>query len=118
MDDHELKNYIGGQWVTPEHDGLLDVEQPSTGEVIARVPLSTAAETDRAVAAAKAAFPEWSATPVARRCGLLWELANLMRQNTEDLARLITRENGKSLPDSRAEVKRALENIGYLKRSE
>jgi malonate-semialdehyde dehydrogenase (acetylating)/methylmalonate-semialdehyde dehydrogenase len=110
MNDQELNNYIGGQWVIPEHDGLLDVEQPSTGEVIARVPLSVAAETDRAVAAAKAAFPEWSATPVARRCELLWELANQIRQEAEDLARLITRENGKSLPDSRAEVKRALEN--------
>ncbi len=110
MDDHQLKNYIGGQWVIAEHDGMLDVEQPSTAEVIARVPLSTAAETDRAVAAAKAAFPEWSATPVARRCELLWDLANQIRRDAEDLSRLITRENGKSLPDSRAEVKRALEN--------
>ena len=110
MSIEELKNYIGGRWVTPEHDGLLDVEQPTTAEVIARVPLSKPAETDRAVAAAKAAFPGWSATPVGRRCELLWELANLIRANVEDLARLITRENGKSLADSRAEVKRALEN--------
>jgi malonate-semialdehyde dehydrogenase (acetylating)/methylmalonate-semialdehyde dehydrogenase len=106
----QLKNYVGGQWVAPEHHGLLDVEQPSTGDPIARVPLSTAAEMDRAVAAAEAAFPAWRATPVARRCELLWELANQIRANAEDLARLITRENGKSLPDSRAEVKRALEN--------
>ncbi len=106
----ELKNYVGGRWVAPEHHGLLDVQQPSTAEVIARVPLSTAAETERAIAAAKQAFPAWSATPVARRCELLWLLANRIRENAEDLARLVTRENGKSLPDSRAEVKRALEN--------
>ncbi len=106
----DLQNYVGGRWITPEHDGLLNVEQPGNGEVIARVPLSQPTEVDRAVAAARAAFPEWSATPVARRCGLLWELANRIRAETEDLARLITRENGKSLPDSRAEVKRALEN--------
>jgi len=110
MEVIELKNYVAGQWVTPEHHGLLDIEQPSTAEVIARVPLSKKAETDRAVAAAKAAYQGWSATPVARRCEFLWELANQIRANTEDLARLITRENGKSLPDSRAEVKRALEN--------
>jgi malonate-semialdehyde dehydrogenase (acetylating)/methylmalonate-semialdehyde dehydrogenase len=110
MSVEELKNYVGGQWIEPEHHGLLDVEQPSNAELIARVPLSTAAETDRAVAAAKAAFPGWSETPVGRRCELLWELANQIRASAEDLARLITRENGKSLPDSRAEVKRALEN--------
>ncbi len=110
MEINELKNHVGGQWIKPERFGLLDVQQPSTAEVIARVPLSAAAEVDRAVAAAKAAFPGWSATPVARRCELLWALANQIRENAEDLARLITRENGKSLPDSRAEVKRALEN--------
>ena len=110
MEIDELRNYVGGAWITPEHHGLLDVRQPTTGEVIARVPLSTAAETDRAVAAAKAAYPAWSATPVARRCELLGELANLLRQNAEDLARMVTCENGKSLPDSRAEVKRAVEN--------
>jgi len=106
----ELKNYAGGQWVAPEHHGLLDVRQPSTGDLIARVPLSTAAEVQRAIARAKAAFADWSATPVARRCEFLWQLANRLRDHAEELARLVTRENGKSLPDARAEVKRALEN--------
>lgn len=106
----ELQNYVGGQWVAPERHGLLDVEQPSTGDVIARVPLSVAAEMDRAVTAAKSAFPAWSATPVARRCELLWQLANCLRQSAEDFARLIAQENGKSLTDARAEVKRAMEN--------
>jgi len=110
MEISGLKNYVGGAWITPERHGLLDVEQPSTGEVIARVPLSTASETDRAIAAAEGAYPAWSATPVARRCELLRELANQLRKNAEDLARLVTRENGKSLPDSKAEVKRAVEN--------
>jgi malonate-semialdehyde dehydrogenase (acetylating)/methylmalonate-semialdehyde dehydrogenase len=106
----ELRNYVGGKWIAPEHYGLLDVEQPSTADVIARVPLSAAAEVERAAAEAKAAFGPWSATPVARRCELLWQLANRIRENAEDLARLVTRENGKSLADARAEVKRALEN--------
>ena len=110
MNVEELQNYVGGRWIAPERHEWLAVEQPSTADVIARVPLSLAAEMDRAIAAAKAAYPGWSATPVARRCELLWQLANRIREHSEDLARLITRENGKSLPDARAEVKRALEN--------
>ena len=65
----QIQNYVAGQWIDPESHGLLDVENPSTGEPIAQVPLSTSAEVDRAVAAARSAFPDWSATPVARRCG-------------------------------------------------
>ncbi|MHC4400226.1 MAG: CoA-acylating methylmalonate-semialdehyde dehydrogenase [Planctomycetota bacterium] len=105
-----LKNYVGGKWIEPEHRGLLGVENPATGDMLAEVPLSAGSETDRAVAAAKAAFPAWSQTPVARRCDLLFKLAEGMRREFEGLARLVTQENGKSLPDSRAEVKRALEN--------
>ncbi len=105
-----LKSYIDGRWIDPESHGSLDVENPSTHAVIAKVPLSTATETDRAIAAARAAFPGWRATPVARRCEFLFQLANLLRANSDELTRLITEENGKSLPDSRAEVKRALEN--------
>ncbi|GAG45434.1 unnamed protein product, partial [marine sediment metagenome] len=107
MPIRELKNYVGGQWIEPENHGSLDVENPNTGKLIARVPLSTAGETDRAIAAGAAAFPGWSATPVARRCELLFRLAELIRRNEEELTRLITEENGKSLPDARAEVKRA-----------
>ena len=105
-----LRNYVDGDWVEPQNQGLLDVENPTTGEIISRVPLSVAAETDRAVAAARAAFPAWAATPVSRRCELLWKLAGRLREEVDDLTRLVTLENGKSLPDSRAEVKRALEN--------
>jgi malonate-semialdehyde dehydrogenase (acetylating)/methylmalonate-semialdehyde dehydrogenase len=105
-----LNNYVGGDWIEPDRHEWLDVENPALGERIARVPLSTAAEVDRAVAAAVEAFPAWSGMPVSRRCDLLFKLVELLRQNEEELTRLITLENGKSLPDSRAEVKRALEN--------
>jgi len=105
-----LKNYVGGKWISPENYGLLDVEQPSTADVIGQVPLSTAEETDRAITAAREAFHEWSAVPVSRRCELLWQLTNRIRDNSQELARLISRENGKSLPDAAAEVKRSLEN--------
>ena len=110
MPVEQLKNHVSGQWLDPENHAVLDVENPSTGQIIARVPLSVPGEIDRAVAAAREAFPAWSATPVARRCERLFKLAELIRTHSDDLTRLVTEENGKSLPDARAEVKRALEN--------
>ena len=75
MTDQPLKNYIDGQFVAPETQGSLDVENPTTAESIAEVPLSAVSEIDRAVAAAAAAFPTWSTTPVARRCEFLFKLS-------------------------------------------
>jgi len=110
MSTATLRNYIGGQWIEADSPGHLDVENPATGRSVAQVPLSAPAETDRAVAAADAAFSEWSATPPARRCEFLFLLVERLRAEAEELARLVSEENGKSLPDSRAEVKRAIEN--------
>lgn len=105
-----LKNYVNGEWVEPENSGYIDVENPSTGEMIAACPLSTTAETHRAIEAAAAAFGKWSSTPVSQRCRPLFKLAELIRQNEEKIARSIVEEMGKSLADAEAEVKRALEN--------
>ncbi len=110
MESVSVRNFVGGQWHEPAHAGQVCVENPSTGEVIAHTPLSTAAEADRAVEAAVAAFPPWSAMPATRRAQPLFALAALLRQNEERLSRTITWEMGKSLPDARAEVKRAIEN--------
>ena len=106
-----VKNYIGGEWVEAESTGDIDVFNPSTGELIAKCPRSTKAETDRAIAAAAASYTTWSQTPVMRRVQPLYKLAELLRKNEEQLVRTLTRENGKSLTDARAEMKRALENI-------
>jgi len=106
-----LRNYVNGEWIDPAGRDGLDVENPSTGGTIARVPLSRAADLDAAVAAARAAFPAWSTTPVDKRVAPLFRLAALIRDNRETLARQITEENGKSLPDARAEVDRTLENV-------
>ncbi len=107
--DH-LKNYVNGQWVEPDSTGYLDVTNPSTGQIIAQVPLSTASATDEAVGAAAMAFDSWSQTPVSQRCEHLFTLTNLLRENFETLSRCITEEMGKSLPDARAEMKRTVEN--------
>ena len=106
-----VENYINGHWAEAESNGFLDVENPATGELLAKVPLSTIAEGNRAVAAARAAFPKWSHTPVTRRAEYMYALLGLLRSHEEQLSHLLTREMGKSLPDSRAEIKRVLQNI-------
>ncbi len=110
MTPETLQNYIHGQWIEAERSGTLPIENPATGSILGQVPLSTAAETRRAVEAASGAFPAWSRTPAAKRVQPLFALLELMRRNEEDLARSITEENGKSLSDARAEMKRAIEN--------
>lgn len=106
----KLRNYVNGRWVDAACREFLDVENPSTGAIIAQVPLSPKQDADRCVAAAAAAFPEWSSTPVSRRCVPLLDLARLLRENEYEIACTIVEEMGKSLPDARAEIKRAVEN--------
>lgn len=106
-----VNNYINGTWAEAENTGCIDVENPSTGEILARTPLSTVAETNRAIDAAADAYPGWSRTPVARRVAPLFKLSDLLRKNEEQISRTLVAEMGKSLPDARAEMKRIFENI-------
>lgn len=106
-----LKNYIGGEWVASTSSELLDVHNPATDEVIARVPLSTADEVNRAVAAAKEAFQEWRETPAVVRSRYMFRLKALMEEHFEDLARTVTTEHGKIIDEARGEVRRAIENV-------
>jgi malonate-semialdehyde dehydrogenase (acetylating) / methylmalonate-semialdehyde dehydrogenase len=106
-----IKNYINGKWVEAEREGYFEVKNPSTGQIIAKTPLSTSAETNRAIEAAYRAFPGWSGTPVSRRVQYLFDLLAFLRRNEEQICRTIVEEVGKSLADARAELKRAVENI-------
>jgi len=106
-----LKNYVGGKWIDPENLGYLDVENPATGEILAKVPLSTTEATNDAIDAAARVYPGWSNTPVARRVRYLFELNELLRTNEDKLARTLVAEMGKSIPDAIAEFKRVYENI-------
>jgi malonate-semialdehyde dehydrogenase (acetylating)/methylmalonate-semialdehyde dehydrogenase len=106
-----VKNYINGEWTDAKNAGYLDVENPTPGEILAKTPLSTAEETNRAIDAAQTAYTEWSQTPVARRVQPLYKLADLLRANEEKIATTLVQEMGKSLPDARAEMKRVFENI-------
>jgi malonate-semialdehyde dehydrogenase (acetylating) / methylmalonate-semialdehyde dehydrogenase len=107
-----LKNYIGGAWVPPSAEvGSRDIVNPATGETLATVPLSGAADVDAAVAAAREAFPGWRSTPAIERARKLFTLRERLRASSDVLARSVTAEMGKTLPDARAEVARAIEMV-------
>ena len=106
-----LRNYIDGQWVEAESRGYLEVETPSSGQVLAKIPLSTDSDVDRAVLAARLAFPSWSQTPVSNRVQPLFKLVECLRRDEVQIARVLTEEMGKSLSDARAELKRSVENV-------
>ena len=84
----EIRNLINGALNESVSGNWIDSVNPSTGAVHARCPDSSAEDIDRAVAAARDAFPEWSATPVAARSALLRRLADLIDANADELARL------------------------------
>src|SRR3970282_2699139 len=107
----EARNYIGGSWRQPAASETLNVLNPATGEVLARVGLSTAEEVDRAVQGARAAFPDWRRTPAVERVQYLFKLRDLLEQDFEELSRTVTLENGKTLEEARGEVRRAVENV-------
>ncbi len=111
-DTRLLGNYIGGAWVpAAAAASQLDVTNPATGEVLARVPLSGRADVDAAVAAARAALPDWRRRSPIERARWLFRFRGVMEAHQDEIARSITREMGKTFPDARAEVGRAIEMI-------
>lgn len=106
-----IPNYIADTWQASAATDILEVINPANAETIARVPLSSAAEVDLAVQAAAAAFPEWRRIPVTDRVQFLLKLKHEMESNFEELARSITVECGKTLAESRGEMRRAIENV-------
>ncbi|WP_138754160.1 CoA-acylating methylmalonate-semialdehyde dehydrogenase [Paenibacillus sinopodophylli] len=108
-----LKNWIGGEWVEASTSAVEAVVNPATEETIAHVPLSTKEDVDKAVIAAKAAFQGWSKTPVPKRARVLFKYQQLLVDHWEELAQLITRENGKSYNEAYGEVLRGIECVEF-----
>ncbi|WP_337018520.1 CoA-acylating methylmalonate-semialdehyde dehydrogenase [Oceanobacillus massiliensis] len=108
-----LKNYVGGKWIEAGTDKTQEVYNPATGEVIAHVPISTADDTDHAVQVAAEAFATWKEVPVPKRARILFKYQQLLVDNHEELARLITIENGKNLAEAYGEVQRGIENVEF-----
>ena len=107
----QLPNHIGGQWKTSTAAEFLKVINPATNELLAEVPVSPQREVVEAIEAAAAAFPEWRRTPPEERIQYLFKLKQLLEEHLEQLARLITLENGKTIAESRAEMRRAIESV-------
>jgi malonate-semialdehyde dehydrogenase (acetylating)/methylmalonate-semialdehyde dehydrogenase len=107
----KVPNFINGRWVDSGTSEWLDVTNPATGEVIAQTPLSGASEVAAAVDAAAAAYPEWRRTPPEDRIQPLFKLKQLLEDHIDELGRIITQENGKTLAEGKAELRRAIENV-------
>lgn len=105
-------SFIGGEWVESKNSGT-PVFNPSIGEVIAECPVGTVADVKVAVEAAHAAFPAWMETPPVERTRILMRFKMLLEDNFEDIVRANTRENGKTLAESRGDVKRGMEVVEF-----
>src|SRR5438477_1886306 len=109
-----LPNLIGSQWRVPaDGAGALPVYNPATGEVIEQVPLSGAHDVDAAVQAAGRAYAAWSRTAVMERVRLMFRFKAVLEEHVEDLAAIITRHHGKTLEESRGEVRRGIEVVDF-----
>ncbi len=105
----DVRNYIGGAFVDASDRKMLDITNPADGSVISRVPLSGMTEVDRAVDAAQKAFPGWSGTPIKERVQVFYKYKALLEQNIDELAALVSEENGKVRSEAAAEVLKSAE---------
>ena len=109
--EQSLPNFIGDGWQGSAANETLPVLNPATGETIGRVPLSPAAEVDRAVTEATAAFAGWRRTPAGDRVQYLFRLKQLLEDGLDETARLLTTECGKTLAEARGELRRGIDNV-------
>jgi len=108
-----LRNYIGGAWIEASSGQALPVENPASGDIVGQVPLSGPSDVARAVTVAKEALWTWRRVPAVQRARTLFRFKNLLEKNFEDLARIVTIDNGKTLDESRGEIRRGIENVAH-----
>lgn len=106
-----LQDHIGGRWVDSSASSVHEVRNPATEEVLAACPLGGRPEVDAAVAAAREAWPAWRRTSIQERIQPLFRLKALLEEHAEELAEIVTAENGKTLPESRGSVRRGIQMI-------
>ncbi len=105
----KLQYYVNGEFKTSKTEVYSDAFDPSTGEIIAKVPRCTPEEVTEAIASAKAAYPAWSATPVIKRVQILYKFRELLVENMEELTHLVALENGKAWSEAEGDVLKAKE---------
>lgn len=106
-----VKNWINGAWIDSSASETETVPNPATGETIALVPLSTKEDVNTAVLAAKRAYETWRTVPVPERSRYMFSYLEKLKNNREELAQLLTQENGKTIKDARGEVQRGIECV-------
>ena len=107
----KVPHFINGQWTESHATEWSYVINPATSEVLGRVPLAPAVEVARAIEAAAAAYPECRRTPPEDRIQPLFKLKMLLEEHVDDVARIITQENGKTFTEAKAEMRRTIENV-------
>ena len=108
-----VQNYINGEWVSATTDQTEPVYNPATAEVVAHVPISTKEDLDTAIQAASEAFITWKEVPVPRRARILFKYQQLLVEHWDELARIITVENGKNFTEAHGEVLRGIECVEF-----
>ena len=108
------QNFVGGEWVDASGGETMEVLNPATGETIAEVPRSSAADVDRAVQAAKKALPEWLETTPGERAEMLLKLADALEQHGDEIAELESQNVGKPLSYAKDEIPVAVDNIRFF----
>ena len=110
-----FSNLIGGEWVGARSGATIETRNPAdTDEIVGRYPKCGADEARQAIEAARAAQPAWAAIPAPKRGEVLYRAANLLEARAESVARDMTREEGKTLPEARGEVNRAINILRYF----
>jgi malonate-semialdehyde dehydrogenase (acetylating)/methylmalonate-semialdehyde dehydrogenase len=105
------QNFIGGSFCDSVTGRFLDVENPRHGKVMGKVVLSSAADVDAAVQAARAALPAWRATPMKERAQVMFRLKQFLERDREELAWLLSAENGKTIAEARADIEKGVEVV-------
>lgn len=108
-----LQNHVGGRYHEARGQDQLPVMDPARDEVIGYTPLSNNEDVKEACEAAQGAFESWAATPVAERARYMFAYRDILERNMEELARLVTRENGKTLSEAMGEVRRGIEVVEF-----
>lgn len=112
-DTKVIKNFINGEWVSSNSKVTLDIPNPATNEILAKVPVSTKEDVNQAVAAAKRALLEWRNVPVPKRARIFFKYHSLLSENHAELAKLIVYENGKAYKEAYGEVQRGIECVEF-----
>src|SRR5436309_206498 len=111
---HHYKNYINGQWVESSSGKFTpNINPANTDDIIGQAPQSTREEAQAAVAAAQAAFPAWRNTPAPARGRILAKAVQLCHDRKEEIARMMCREEGKTVTEARGEVQKSINLFEY-----